>query len=191
MHAQGMRRSSMCFCMELAALSECDESGGSQLHGVLRSSGWSYPWGLRVRLCELLLRGVFEVRRQTRKLLKTHFAAVLRLSLHTCGVALQLAHRPTYAGSIHLVACILTVRISTCAHASSWPASQAYAMSCTAKSAQAGEANGSSAAVVQHLQLHVWPLLGIKPDVADALMAWVHFRQARSSPPFRPCVSEC
>ena len=24
-------------------------------------SGWSYPWALRVRLCELLLRGVFEV----------------------------------------------------------------------------------------------------------------------------------
>ena len=53
---------------------------------------------------------------------------------------------------------------------------------------QAGEADGSSAAAAEHLHLHVWPLLGIKPDVADALMAWVHFRQARRSasvtPPF-------
>jgi hypothetical protein len=24
------------------------------------SAGWSFPWGLRVRLCEMLLRGVFD-----------------------------------------------------------------------------------------------------------------------------------
>jgi len=54
--------------------------------------------------------------------------------------------------------------------------------------AQAGEADGGSAAVVKHLQLHVWPLLGIQPDVADALMAWVHFRQVCSRAEDTSCM---
>ena len=39
-----------------------------------------------------------------------------------------------------------------------------------------------SATLVEHLQLHVWPLLGIKQDVAEALLAWVHFRQVQRPP---------
>lgn len=35
----------------------------------------------------------------------------------------------------------------------------------------------SHARLVEQLERHVWPLLAIKPDVADALLAWVHFRQ--------------
>ena len=73
---------------------------------VVRRSGWAYPWGLRVRLCELLLRGIFD----------------------------------------------------------------------DGEPAQYAE---SHVQLVEQLQRQVWPLLAIKPDVADALLAWVHFRQVR------------
>lgn len=37
------------------------EPSPPRLHNVqCLGSGWRFPWGLRVRLCEMLLRGVFD-----------------------------------------------------------------------------------------------------------------------------------
>lgn len=41
---------------------EASKSVGEQTYAMVQctSQGWKFPWGLRVRICEMLLRGVFD-----------------------------------------------------------------------------------------------------------------------------------
>lgn len=51
--------SAKCSCALQASFANCDTQR-THNHTQCLGSGWRFPWGLRVRLCEMLLRGVFD-----------------------------------------------------------------------------------------------------------------------------------
>lgn len=63
------------------------------------TAGWRFPWGLRVRLCEMLLRGVFDTLDETSyiegaddylKLLQVRIMRLFTLLLVVLGLSLSL-----------------------------------------------------------------------------------------------------
>jgi hypothetical protein len=59
-----LRHCAVCICW-LVFLTPCFHASAAAADAAANvqcvSAGWAFPWGLRVRLCEMLLRGVFDV----------------------------------------------------------------------------------------------------------------------------------
>jgi hypothetical protein len=56
-----LRHCAVCICW-LVLFTPCFPAAAAAAANVqCVSAGWAFPWGLRVRLCEMLLRGVFDV----------------------------------------------------------------------------------------------------------------------------------